>query len=110
MLQFNVRELLREDFGRDSSPEAAGGEDVGLVAAPHGGRAFGTIARAFAVLAHRGSEGSGHACAALDLATAVRPRVAGEVFFLDFRAEVGAAGVFAQEDEVRALCDGGLQG
>lgn len=109
MLQLDVREFLRKHLGRDFPPQPPGGQHVGLVARPHCRGALGACSRAETVLAHLVGERGGHARRPLDLGPRVPPRVARVVGLFDLVAEIRAAAVLAQDDEVGALRDRLLQ-
>lgn len=106
MLEVDMRELLREDLARDSAPQSARREHVGLVAGPDGRRA----AVALAIFAHRRGQGCGNSCTPFDFVATVGPGVVGKILLLDFRPKVRAAAVLAEHDEIGALGDGPFEG
>lgn len=101
VLELQLGELVLEELGDSLPPQAAGGQDIGLVQTPDLGR--GVLGQ--------GEEG-GQAGDALDLDLAVGLRVHGEAaaVILLAVAEVDAAGKLTDNDEVGAAADVSLQG
>lgn len=100
VLDGEVGELLLKGLGHDLAPQAAGGQDVGLVEGPD------------LLVATAAGQEAGQAGDALNLGARVGLRVpggAGAVVLLAL-AKVDAAGQLADNDKVGALADRGLEG
>lgn len=100
VLDLELGELPLEQLGDDLAPQAAGGQDVGLVQAPDG------------LLAAGDGEEAGQAADALDLLAGVGLRVPGLAVagVLLALAKVDTARQLADDDHVGAAADVGLEG
>jgi hypothetical protein len=100
MTNLQLREFLLHDLGDNLSPQSAGGEDVGLVQTPDG--SWGVLGE---------GEVGGETGDALDLRARVGLSVHGvtRTIVLDAVAEVDTTGQFADNVDVDATADLGLE-